>query len=221
MIFRLLLSRFGAQGWWPADTSFEVCMGAILTQNTSWENARIALKRIDEAGIGSPEGLFRISDSDLGQLIYSSGYFNQKTRSLKALANHILLSYGGNVDAMFLKPLPFIRQELLAIHGIGDETADDILLYAGKLPAFVIDSYTRRIISRVGMRSYDESYMSLQAFFSDHLPPDVAMFNEYHALLVRLGKEVCLKQHPVCNACPLLHDCNIGRYSTRWSRHEG
>ena len=214
-VYRRLFDAYGPQGWWPgAETPIEVCVGAILTQSAAWTNVEIAMRRLREAGAMSLEAIHATPQEELAELVHASGYFNVKARKLKALAQHVHDRHAGDLAAMLAQPLEPLREELLGIFGIGEETADDIVLYAASAPSFVIDAYTRRILSRLGVRAPDERYESYRRLFMDALPPDARMFNEYHALLDNLAKEVCRKRAPRCSECPLLDLCPTGRGET-------
>ncbi len=202
-IYRRLLTAFGPQHWWPGESSFEVMVGAILTQNTAWANVAKAIAQLKKEHHLNPERLLRLPHRRLAAFIRSSGYFNQKAKRLKVFLRHFLKRYQGRTVRMKRVPLDPLRQELLAIPGIGPETADSILLYALEKPVFVVDSYTRRILARHSMVPWQASYTQIQTLFMDHLPPSVPLFNEYHALLVALGKSFCHKTRPRCSQCPL------------------
>ena len=209
-VYERLLAHYGPQGWWPGDGPFETVVGAILTQNTAWTNAARAIENLRAAGAMSPAALRAASESDLAELVRPSGYFNAKARKLKAMADH-LERYGDDVAAMGGKDVRALRSELLAVHGVGPETADDIALYAVGLPSFVIDVYTQRIVDRMLPRRRLRGYDAYQELFERHLPRDAAMFNEYHALLDAHAKEVCLKREPRCGSCVLAGLCATGR----------
>ena len=206
-IYQKLLHTFGPQHWWPGETPFEVIVGAILTQNTAWTNAAVAIENLKKAGVLSPEGLKRVSVGRLARLIRSSGYFNQKAQRLKIFVRYLYESYQGDLEKMRRIPLARLRAELLQVPGIGPETADSILLYAFGKPVFVVDAYTRRTLARHSFIAWDASYQQIQQLFMERLPRKPSLFNEYHALLVALGKELC-RTDPKCDACPLR---NIGR----------
>jgi endonuclease-3 related protein len=202
VIYQKLLSFFGEQGWWPADTPFEVVVGAILTQNTAWRNVERAIENLKGEGVLTPRGLKGIDESRLAELIRPAGYYNVKARRLKGLMEFLVKVYGGNLTKMFSEPLATLRGKLLAVKGIGPETADSILLYAGGKPIFVIDAYTKRILSRHGMIADGASYGDIQDLFMRNLPQDVSLYKEYHALFVQLAKTFCkTKSH--CAGCPL------------------
>lgn len=202
-VYRKLFDRFGPQHWWPGETPFEVAVGAILTQNTAWTNAHRAVLELKGRGLLHPGRLARLPQRRLARLIRSSGYFNQKAGRLRAFAQFVSRRYGGSMARMRLAPAQRLREELLAIHGIGPETADSILLYALKKPSFVVDAYTRRILARHSMIGWDASYDQIQGLFQRALPRDQRLFNEYHALLVAVGKGLCKRSRPRCPECPL------------------
>ncbi len=198
---------FGPQHWWPGETPFEVVVGALLTQNTSWSNASLAVARLKQAKLLHPSRLLQIPQGRLAGLIRSSGYFNQKAKRLKRFVRYFHGKYGGSIRRMKKVPLNLVRDELLNLPGIGPETADSILLYALDKPTFVVDAYTRRILARHSIISWDASYEEIQHLFEKSLPRRAPLFNEYHALLVVLGKELC-RTRPKCHLCPL---CSIGK----------
>ena len=205
-IYQRLFDRYGPQHWWPADEPFEVIVGAILTQSTAWVNVEKAILNLKKAGALDAVSLRQIPVNELGGLIRSSGYYNVKARKLKAFVEK-LGNYDDSLEKMFAPDIPQLRSELLSIYGIGQETADSIILYAAGKPIFVIDAYTHRIMDRLGLNSDCGNYAALQAFFMNNLPPDVKLFNEYHALLVRHGKEVCKKSSSLCSGCCLSGMC--------------
>ena len=209
-IFQKLLDRFGPQHWWPAREPFEVIVGAILTQSTAWTNVEKAIDNLRGAGRLSAAALRNLPERELATLIHPCGYYNVKARRLKAFVVWLGGRYGDNLDRMFAQDIGALRRELLGVHGIGEETADSILLYAGNRPVFVIDAYTRRIFGRLGLAPPHDTYAAFQAVFMENLPADARLFNEYHALLVRLGKEACRKA-PRCPACPLRisYNCQV------------
>lgn len=201
-IYDRLYLAFGPRKWWPADTPFEVIVGAILTQNTAWSNVERAIKNLKETSCLTPRGLRLIDTSRLAQLIRPSGYYNQKAQKLKEFIGFLFARYRGSLDLMFKTDPLILRQELLGIKGIGPETADSILLYAGNFPIFVVDAYTRRLLSCHNLIDQQANYSSIQSYFMDNLPRDVKLFNEFHALIVQLGKEIC-RPKPNCAICPL------------------
>lgn len=213
-VYRLLYKSYGPQGWWPGDGAFEVCIGAILTQAASWNNVERALNNLKRAGVLSPAALRALPLEELARLLRPSGYFTVKARKVKAFVEH-LARYGDDLHAFFAQEATALREELLGIYGVGEETADDILLYAAGKPVFVVDAYTIRIFQRLGLVGERATYRQVQRLFMEHLPADVPTFNEYHALLVRLGKEVCRKREPRCRVCPLLGLCPTGQRASR------
>jgi endonuclease-3 related protein len=205
-VYRRLRDRFGPADWWPGETPFEVCLGAILTQNTSWTNVEKALDGLRRRRLLTFEGLRGLSPSQLAPLIRSSGYYNVKARRVRAFLDFLGGEYGGRVENMAAEEAPALRTKLLAVDGIGRETADSIVLYAVGLPLFVVDAYTRRIFARLGLLGGDESYDEIQRFFMDRLPPNTPLYNDFHAQIVRLGKDVC-RPRPLCEGCPLHNFC--------------
>jgi endonuclease-3 related protein len=200
--YRRLLVRYGPQHWWPAREPFEVITGAILTQSTAWTNVEKAIANLKAAGKLSPRALRKLSEAELAGLIRPCGYYNVKARKLKAFVNWLGGHHSDNLDRVFKNDTEDLRKELLDIYGVGEETADAIMLYAGNKPAFVIDAYTRRIIDRMDLTPTRHDYASYRKIFTTNLPEDARLFNEYHALLVRHAKEVCRKD-PLCEFCCL------------------
>ncbi|MCA9246024.1 MAG: endonuclease III domain-containing protein [Planctomycetales bacterium] len=201
-VFDRLLERFGPQGWWPGESPFEVMLGAVLVQNTSWKNVERAIANLRDADLLAPEPLFELRVEELAELIRPAGYYQVKARRLRNLMELLFDRFDGSLEAMFAVGLTSLREELLAVKGIGPETADAILLYAAELPAFVVDSYTHRVLARHGWIDFDADYHQIQEHFESALPQDVPLFNEYHALLVEVGKRFC-KKTPACDECPL------------------
>jgi len=208
-IYDRLYTAYGPQRWWPGDSEFEIIAGAILTQSASWSNVERALANLKAAGLLSPKGIEALSESELAELIRPSGYYNAKARKLKAFVRILDERAGGDLERLLALPTAELRALLTATYGIGPETADSILLYAAGRPVFVIDAYTRRTFSRLGLAPEMDSYDGWQSLFSESLPPDAETFNEYHALIVRHGKQVCGKR-PLCHACPLSAICPTG-----------
>jgi len=229
-IYQTLLDFYGPQGWWPADSPFEVAVGAILTQNTSWQNVEKAIQNLKSKDLLNPLKLYKTSFKRLSSFLKPSGYFNIKTKRLKSFLAYLIRNYDGDIRRMRRHPLPSLRKELLQVDGIGEETCDSILLYALNKPIFVVDAYTRRIFARYGCIPEKVTYDEIQNFFmknlvsgfsglnglnrirnsgkgriTNHQSP-VTIFNEYHALIVRHGKTLC-KKIPLCRECPL---SNIG-----------
>jgi endonuclease-3 related protein len=201
-IYQRLVGRFGPAGWWPGETLLEICLGAILTQNTSWGNAEKALGMLRAHGQLSYSRLRSLPVSRLAVLIRSSGTFKLKARRIAAFLSFLSSEFGGSVDAMRRAEPGELRGKLLAVHGIGRETADSIALYAAGQPLFVVDGYTRRVFTRLGLLRGDEAYDDIQRIFMDRLPADASLFNDYHAQIVRLAKDVC-RPRPRCGECPL------------------
>ncbi|MCS7207200.1 MAG: endonuclease III domain-containing protein [Dehalococcoidia bacterium] len=211
-VYQRLYRAYGPQGWWPGDGALEVCIGAILTQAAAWRNVERALGNLKRVGALSPAALRALPLEELARLVRPSGYFTVKARKVKAFVEH-LARYNDDLEAFFAQDTQALRAELLGIYGIGEETADDILLYAAGKPVFVVDAYTIRIFQRLGVVGERARYGEVQRLFMEHMPADVVTFQEYHALLVRLGKEVCRKRAPRCGVCPLLDLCPTGRRS--------
>ena len=201
-IYQKMFEALGPRQWWPGETPFEVVIGAILTQNTNWPNVEKAIKNLKIAGKLSPEGIYELSVTELAKLIRPSGFFNVKAKRVKAFIHWLFSRYEGNLSKMFAQDLQSLRSELLSVKGIGPETADSILLYAGNMPTFVVDAYTHRIFSRHELIPEESTYDEMKSFFEENLPKDVQLFNEYHALLVNVGKMFC-KTRKVCEPCPL------------------
>lgn len=203
LYYEALSHRLGPQNWWPAKTPFEVIVGAILTQNTSWTNVERAIANLRRERLLTPLALERVSFVHLASLIRSSGYFRQKAKKLKAFVRFLRAQYSGSLARMFQTPTLELREKLLAVHGIGPETADSILLYAGHKDVFVVDSYTKRIFSRHGFVPEDVPYEELRSKIEAALPRDLSRYNEFHALLVQVGKNWCRPHDPRCAECPL------------------
>lgn len=201
-LYAILLRHYGHQGWWPGDTPLEVAVGAILTQNTNWKNVALAIDRLKKADLLTAEALFELPETEMAEYIRPAGYYNIKARRLKNFLNLLFASYGGSMEGMAAAPVEDMRSELLAVKGIGPETADSIILYGLGKPVFVVDTYTFRILSRHGLAADPCSYEELQAIFMESLPPETLLYQEYHALLVQTGKDCCRPQ-PRCSACPL------------------
>jgi len=201
-IYNLLLSSFGPQNWWPAETELEMMVGAVLTQNTSWNNVEKAILNLKEKSLLSIQNLSQIPSSLLAEYIRPSGYYNLKAKRLKNLINCIVNKYNGDITTLFSLDTETIREELLMVKGIGLETADSIVLYGAERPLFVVDTYTHRIVTRHGLIEEEAGYNDLQSFFMDNLSHDVDLFKEFHALIVKTGKDFCRKK-PSCSECPL------------------
>jgi len=201
--YQTLFSALGPQRWWPARTPFEVIVGAILTQNTAWTNVERAITNLRREGLLSPAALERVERRRLERLIRSSGYFRQKAKKLKEFVRFLRRDFGGSLNRMFRTPTDELRARLLAVHGIGRETADSILLYAGGHRVFVVDAYTHRILARHGLAGSNSNYEEIRALFESSLPPDPATYNEFHGLIVNVGKNWCRTREPRCHECPL------------------
>ncbi len=202
-VFDLLFAYFGPQHWWPGETAIEIVVGAVLTQNTNWSNVTKAIRNLQNAGALSYQVLLEMSMAELAGYIRPSGYYNIKSKRLKNLLFMIRDRYEGDLLRLLSDETQTARSSLLAVQGIGPETADSILLYAGDHPVFVVDAYTHRIFSRHGLIAEESDYQSMQEEFTCRLPVSSALYNEYHALLVMLGKNFCKKTNPLCGQCPL------------------
>lgn len=201
--YRKLYKFYGPQGWWPGRSRFEIIVGAILTQNTAWANVEKAIKHIRASGnLASPSKIASLSHKELARMIRPAGYYNVKAVRLKNFTSFLASRYNRSLNKLSKAETPLLRQELLGINGIGPETCDSILLYAFGRPSFVVDAYTRRVFSRHGLFPEDLSYDSIRALFMKNLPSSEKIFNEYHALIVRTGKDYC-KTVPQCTECPL------------------
>lgn len=201
-IYHILLDHFGPQGWWPAESPFEVVVGAILTQNTAWRNVERAIDNLKRAGALDPRAILHMDDRELAELVRPTGYFRVKAGRLKGFVQFLVERFEGKVEEMRSQPVEVLRQELLRLQGIGPETADSILLYACEKPIFVVDAYTRRVLKRHRLLQDGLPYDEVQRFFMERLPRDLELFKEYHALLVRLGKTFC-RPKARCKGCPL------------------
>ncbi len=206
-LYHLLKTQHGTLRWWPADTPFEVALGAILTQATAWRNVEKAIDNLKTADVFTPEQIHAISQDELEELLRPSGYYKMKTKKVRAYVKHIMKR---PMQVMFKQDVPELRDELLSIYGVGPETADSIILYAAEKPSFVVDTYTYRLISRLGWVEGNFHYERLRALFMDNLSHNVDLFNEYHTLIVRHGARVC-KKTPQCIACSLQANCTFFR----------
>jgi endonuclease-3 related protein len=208
-IYNRMYLHFGSRHWWPADAAFEVVVGAILTQNVAWKNVEQAIQNLKAHDLLQPHVLVQIDLDKLANLIRPTRYFNMKAKKLRAFCQHLMDNYAGSLECFFEKELWALREELLSIYGIGEETADSILLYAAQKPIFVVDTYTRRIFSRLGQVDPDIKYEALQKFFMENIPPDIALYNEYHALIDAVGSHYCAVKKPLCRECPLKPLCKF------------
>ncbi|MBN3039935.1 MAG: hypothetical protein JW867_02285 [Candidatus Omnitrophica bacterium] len=199
-IFQELLEFYGPRKWWPARTRFEVITGAILVQNVSWRNAKIAIDNLKKAGLLNPKAIISARHNVIARQIKSSRFYNQKAKKLKAFCIYLLQNYNGSLNKMFLKNTQDLRDELLRLKGIGKETADSILLYAGGKLSFVSDAYTKRFLTRLGMLNGMKSYEEIRKYFMENIPPDVYVYNEFHALIDHHCHFIC-KSKPDCDKC--------------------
>lgn len=203
-----LAKHFGPLHWWPADSPFEVVIGAFLTQNTAWRNVELAIAALKQAVPLTPQAICGLQRQQLEELIRPAGFFRQKAERLQLFSAYLLEHHQGRLDAMLAGPLTQVRRLLLDFKGVGPETADSILLYAGHRPSFVVDAYTRRLLRRYGLLQDNESYEQVRDLFMQHLPHQVELFNEYHALIVEQCKTFCRKR-PLCDSCPLQPHCAV------------
>ncbi|MFP6667953.1 MAG: endonuclease III domain-containing protein [Pirellulales bacterium] len=202
-VYQRLANAYGPQHWWPGESAFEVIVGAVLVQNTAWKNVERAIENLREAELLEPNTLFEVPVEELQDLIRPAGYFRMKTARLRNLLAYIVTQHDGSLEAMFGLGIKTLREDLLSINGIGPETADSILLYAAEKPIFVVDTYTNRVLKRHGWIEYEADYHTIQDHFHGSLEKDVALYNEFHALLVRVGHLHCRKTAK-CDACPLV-----------------
>jgi endonuclease-3 related protein len=207
-ICHALLNHFGPRNWWPAETKFEVIVGAILTQFVAWRNVEQAISALKQNNLLSPKAIYEAEDSIIEEMIRPTRFYKQKRERLKEFCGVLVKKYDGDLNRFLNQDVKSLRKELLSIKGIGPETADSIMLYAGEKPVFVVDAYTRRIFHRLGYFKPNIDYNSMQEFFVKHLPRDVELYNEYHALIDALGNKVC-KKVPVCKECPLTNSCKF------------
>ena len=201
--YRLLFDHFGPQAWWPGDTPFEIMVGAVLTQNTNWSNVQKAIDNLKSENLLSYPSLCQLTTDEIAQLIRPAGYYNLKAKRLRNLLDMVATIYHGELESFIKDDLEPARENLLAVNGIGPETADSILLYACNHPVFVVDLYTHRVFSRHNMVLEETDYSTIQNVFVDHLPRDIQLYNEFHALIVRVARTFCKKTKPLCEKCPL------------------
>jgi endonuclease-3 related protein len=210
ILYAKLYSAYGKQDWWPAsrgkNKEFEVCIGAILTQNTAWSNVEKAISSLKSQNSLSIQAISGMRPQKLARLVKPAGYYNQKAGYLKEFCNHVLQKHSGKLQKLFSQQIPALRSELLSLKGIGPETADSIILYAAGKPVFVIDAYTKRLNERLALKPELKTYSELQSFFHSKLPKNTQLFNEFHALIVKHAKESCRKK-PACEKCFLKKDC--------------
>lgn len=227
-LYNTILKHFGEQLWWPVTDAGEItptykkrkhltekqkletCIGALLTQNTDWLNVMKALENLSKAKMLSCQKIANARQQTIAGLVKPSGYFNQKAKKLQAFCKYLEKNYSCSVNKLFAKPLPALREELLSLHGIGQETADDIILYAAEKPSFVVDAYTMRFVERFFAQP-KKDYVEVKRFFESRLPKNVQLFNEFHALLVEFGKQYC-KRKPVCVECFLRKECAFPKH---------
>jgi endonuclease-3 related protein len=202
LIYEVLLSKHGNQDWWPADTPFEVIIGAILTQSVSWVNVEKCIKNLKDEGILNPDVLHKKDVDEIAPLIKSSRFYNEKAKKIKNFMDFFFDEYDGSIQKMSKEELKILRLKLLNVKGLGEETVDSILLFACDKPIFVVDAYTKRIFSRYGLVKENASYNDIQRFFMENLPQDIELFNDFHAQIVHLGKNIC-KTQPECERCPI------------------
>lgn len=208
LIYERLLEEFGPQGWWPGESDFETIVGAILTQNTNWKNVEKALGVMKGQGVLDARALRAVPGAELAEMIRPTGYYKQKAKKLAAFLDYFFDNYDGDTQRLSKQDLDVLRAELLGVWGIGEETADAIILYAAHQPTFVIDAYTRRVFSRMGFVSGDAAYGELKGFFEATVPRDLYVFKEFHALIDELAKRFC-KTRPDCDGCPVSDLCGF------------
>jgi endonuclease-3 related protein len=211
-----LLEAWGPQGWWPGETATEVCVGAILTQNTAWRNVERAIGNLKAAGATEVRALWALPEEELAELIRPAGYYHVKAGRLRNFLRLVVEDFDGSLERLFELPTERLRETVLGVRGIGRETADSIVLYAAERPVFVVDAYTLRIAFRHGIVDLDADYETLQEAFAGSVEKDVAVWQEYHALLVKAGKEHCKKQAPKCAGCPLAEFLEEGEPRELW-----
>jgi len=201
--YEVMSAALGPMRWWPAKTTFEVIVGAILTQSTAWGNVELAIANLRAAKMLTPQAMLRVRSERLASLIRPSGYFRQKAKKLKAFVRFLQANYKGSLARMFATPTAELREKLLKVHGVGPETADSILLYGGNHPVFVVDAYTHRILGRHGITDGKAEYEKVRAMIENSIPRQAELFNEFHALIVNTGKNWCRKSVARCEECPL------------------
>ncbi|MFC1564065.1 endonuclease III domain-containing protein [candidate division KSB1 bacterium] len=208
--YRIMLNHFGKRNWWPADSRFEIMIGSILVQNTNWKNVGRCIENLKKEGLMKPEILYGLPVERLAELIKPSGYYNQKVKKIRAFLEFYRTNSGFSIESMLQKDNEVLRKELLGVFGIGNETADCIMLYALDKSCFVVDNYTRRIFSRAGLVSENIRYNTLRAVFTENIPVDVELYKEFHKLIIYLGKEFCKASMPKCRICVMRKLCRTG-----------
>ncbi len=201
--YRRVFHLLGPQHWWPAKTRLEVVLGAVLTQNTGWQNAATALRELRRKGWHRLAALRKAPGKELARAIRPAGFYRQKALTIRNFLNFLHSNCGGSLNRMFRRPTAELRKQLLSVRGLGPETVDSILVYAGRRPSFIVDAYTRRVLERHHLIEPRTGYDQIQALFHGSLPPDAQLFNEYHALIVEIGKRYCRRSNPDCSSCPL------------------
>lgn len=214
-IYNKMFAHFGPRKWWPAETTFEVIVGAILTQSVAWRNVEKAINSLKQAGLLDIKALYSADTEAVAQLIVPTLYFRMKARKLKSFVNLLVDKYRGSLPGLFNQEMSKLREELLAVYGVGPETADSIILYAAEKPIFVVDAYTKRIFQRLGLFKDDIDYAGMQNFFMTNLPADTYLYNEYHALIVGIGNQFCTNKNPACHRCPLNEECKYAKDKTK------
>ncbi|MFZ5640402.1 MAG: endonuclease III domain-containing protein [Bacillota bacterium] len=210
-IYDKMLDFTGPRNWWPGETPFEVVVGAILTQSVAWRNVEKAINNLKSAGLLDIDALYQADTEEIAGHIIPTLYYRMKASKLKAFVTLLVEKYGSSLEQMFDQDLRQLRQELLAVYGIGPETADSIILYAAEKPVFVVDAYTKRIFHRLGIFPADIDYAGMQEFFMTHLDADVQLYNEYHAQIVGIGNRFCGNRKPACDRCPLNELCRFAK----------
>lgn len=212
-IYNVLLKNFGKQNWWPVKSKnpeFEIVIGAILTQQSTWKNVEDAIKKLKQKNLLTPRRLANADLQEIEKIIRSTGFYKQKAKRIIDFSRYLEEKYSGNIRLMFAKKVDDLRKELLSLNGIGKETADSIILYAVHKPIFVVDAYTYRFFSRLGMITGKESYDELREKIEKEIKPNEKIYNEFHALIVQHGKKLC-KKKPLCSYCPFVKDCDFGK----------
>lgn len=208
-LYKLMYTKTGPRQWWPADTDFEMIIGALLAQFVAWKNVETAIGNLKEKGIFSLEGICDADDMELEGHIRSTRFYKQKARKIKEFCTYLRDKYDLSLDAFLKQDMYKLRKELLSLYGVGEETADSIILYAAHKPIFVVDAYTRRVYNRLGYFKEDISYSEMQKFFMENLEHDEGLFNEYHAQIDWIGSQYCFAKNPNCDACPLEEECKF------------